>query len=53
MESNCFQDVIQSKAQTVLIKLSDMYIMYVAMATALHMDHTLNLKQGTLFQMIL
>ena len=27
--------------------------MYVAMATALHMDYTLPLKQGTSFQMLL
>ena len=49
MESNCFQHVIQSKAQTVVVKLSDTYIMYVAMATAVHMDYTLPLKQVTSF----
>ena len=42
--------VIQSKAQTFLIKLSYTY-KYVAMATAVHMDYTLPLKQGTSFQM--
>ena len=39
------------KAQIVLIKLSYTYN-NVAMATAVHMDYTLPLKQGTSFQML-
>ena len=51
--------VIQSKAKTVLIKLSgslsDMYIYVdnVVMVTAVHMDYKLPLKQVTSFQLLL
>ena len=44
---NDWAKILDNKGQV------DTFILYVAMATAVPMDHTLPLKQGTSFQMFL